>query len=60
MSDFSIPRLGPISRPGDGSIQRSQCETSRQRRQHPYPEEADPMDDAETGEEDKHDLDRLA
>jgi len=60
MSDFSIPRLGPISRSGDGSIQRSQQETSRHRRQRPYPEEADPVEDAETSEEDKHDLDRLA
>ncbi|HYB76556.1 MAG TPA: hypothetical protein VEE85_00010 [Candidatus Bathyarchaeia archaeon] len=60
MSDFSISRLGPINRSGDGSIQRSQQEAGRHRRQRPYSEDTDPTEDAETSEEDKHDLDRLA
>ena len=59
MSDFSISRLGPITKSGDGSVQPSQREAGRNRRQRPYPE-AEPSDDVEGGEEEKHDLDRLA
>lgn len=59
MSDFSITRLGPITKSGDGSVQPSQRDAGRQRRQRPYPE-PEPSDDVESGEEEKHDLDRLA
>lgn len=61
MSDFSITRLEPITKTGDAAIQPSQPDTgSRHRRQRPYPDEPEPSDDIETGEEEKHDLDRLA
>jgi hypothetical protein len=60
MSDFSITRLGPITKSGDGSVQPSQREAGRHRRQRPYPSEPELSDDAETSEEEKHDLDRLA
>jgi hypothetical protein len=60
MSDFSISRLGPITKSGDGSVQPSQREAGRQRRQRPYPDELEQSDDGEAGEEEKHDLDRLA
>lgn len=60
MSDFSISRLGPITKSGDGSVQPSQREAGRHRRQRPYPDEREPSDDGETSEEEKHDLDRLA
>ena len=59
MSDLSITRLGPITKSGDGSVQPSQRETGRQRRQRPYPE-SEQSDDVESSEEEKHDLDRLA
>jgi len=59
MSDFSITRLGPITKSGDGSVQPSQRDASRHRRQRPYPEPEQP-DDVESSEEEKHDLDRLA
>jgi len=61
MSDFSITRLGPITKPGDGSVQPSgQDGGARHRRPRPDPSEPEPADDSETGEEEKHDLDRLA
>ena len=60
MSDFSISRLGPITKSGDGSVQPSQREGGRHRRQRPYPDELEQSDDSEAGEEEKHDLDRLA
>jgi hypothetical protein len=60
MSDFSISRLGPITKSGDGSVQPSQREAGRHRRQRPYPDELEQSDDGETSEEEKHDLDRLA
>jgi len=60
MSDFSISRLGPITKSGDGSIQPSQREAGKHRRQRPYPDESDQLDDGEASEEEKHDLDRLA
>ena len=59
MSEFSITRLGPITKSGDGSVQPSQREGGRQRRSRPYPE-PEQADDVESGEEEKHDLDRLA
>jgi hypothetical protein len=60
MSDFSITRLGPITKPGDGAVQPSQRDAGKHRRQRPYPDELEPSDDSETSEEEKHDLDRLA
>jgi hypothetical protein len=62
MSDFSITRLDPITKSGDGSVQPSQQHPgSRHRRQRPYPNEPEQADDIETSEEEeKHDLDRLA
>lgn len=59
MSDLSITRLGPITRSGDGSVQPSQRDAGRGRRQRPYPE-PEQSDDVESSEEEKHDLDRLA
>jgi len=59
MSDFSISRLGPITKPGDGSIQSSERDAGRHRHQRSQPDPEQP-DDVESGEEDKHDLDRLA
>ena len=59
MSDFSISRLGPITKPGDGSIQSSQRDSGRHHRQRPHPE-TEQADDVESSEEEKHDLDRLA
>jgi hypothetical protein len=61
MSEFSITRLGPITNTGDAAIQPSREEAgSRHRRQRPDAREPEPSDDIETGEEEKHDLDRLA
>ena len=60
MSDFSISRLGPITKTGDGSVQPSQREAGRHRRQRAYPDELEQSDDGETSEEEKHDLDWLA
>ena len=60
MSDFSITRLDPIPQTGDSAIQPSQSHTgSRHRRPRPDPSETD-SDDIEAGENEKHDLDRLA
>ena len=59
MSDLSITRLGPITKSGDGSVQPSQRDAGKHRRQRPYPEPKQ-ADDVESGEEEKHDLDRLA
>ena len=61
MADFSITRLGPITKSGDGSVQPSQRDAGRQRRQRPYPEpeQADDIENNEN-EEEQHDLDRLA
>jgi hypothetical protein len=60
MSDFSISRLGPITKSGDGAVQPSQREAGKHRRQRPDPSEHEQPDDIETPEEEKHDLDRLA
>ena len=59
MSDFSITRLGPITKSGDGSVQPSQRDAGRHKRPRPYPE-PEQSDDVEGSEEEKHDLDRLA
>jgi len=61
MSDISITPLGPITRAGEATIQPSQRDSgSRHRRQRPDSSEPELSEDIETGDEEKHDLDRLA